>query len=69
MMVTTRLHLAPRLRKITVISKLLLHAIIARTGTNTFLPNIIVTVVLSKDRQVRQTAGMGKNEKLQMEFW
>ena len=66
---TTRLHLAPRLRKITVISKLLLHAIIARTGTNTFLPNIIVTVVLSKDRQVRQTAGMGKNEKLQMEFW
>ena len=68
-MVTTRLHLAPRLRKITVISKLLLHAIIARIGTNTFLPNIIVTVVLSKDRQVRQTAGMGKNEKLQMEFW
>ena len=53
MMVTTRLHLAPRLRKNTVISKLLLHAIIARTGTNTSLPNIIVMIVLRKDRQVR----------------
>jgi len=65
MMVTTRLNLAPRLRNVTVISKLLLHAIIARTGTNTLLPNIKVMIVSRKDRQVRQTAGMGKNEKMQ----
>jgi len=51
--VTTRLHLAPRLRKIIVISNLLLHAIIARTGTNT-LRNIIMMIVSRKDRQVGQ---------------
>jgi hypothetical protein len=65
-MVTTRLHLAPRLRKITVISLFLRRAIIARTRTNTYLPNIITIILSRKDRQVGQTAGMGKNEKCKL---
>jgi len=62
-MVTTRLQLSPRLRKITVISLLLLHTIIARTRINTVLPNNIMMIVSRKGRQVGRTAGMGKNEK------